>query len=83
MLIGLFLLGMVAFSSAEENTSPMVAKTIQIVNAAHDYVMKHSDDMETVQHALRFDPRFHDNENGLYVFIHCYNEAKKEAIVRG
>lgn len=82
-LSALFLFGVIATSNADEDNSAIAAKAKTIVDAAHDYVLQHSDDMGAVQNALRNDPRFYDHEKGLYVFIHCYDVAKKEAIVRG
>jgi cytochrome c len=63
--------------------SPLAVKTIEIVDAAYAYVQEHSGDMAGVQKALQNDPRFFDRENELYIFIHCYNAANKEAICCG
>lgn len=83
LLAGLFLSGPAAGAAADENMSPIAVKTKKIVDTAYDFILKHSDDMEAVQRALRKDSRLYDHKMGLYVFIHCYDKAKKEAIVRG
>jgi signal transduction histidine kinase len=69
--------------AAEEELSPIAQKAKAIVEAAHEYVSEHSDDMEAVQKALEEDPRFRDDENELYIFMHAYNAARKEAICIG
>jgi signal transduction histidine kinase len=61
--------------------SPVAQKAKTIVEAASDYIRTHSKDMVAVQNAIRSDPRFSDPENALYVFMHCYDVARKEAIV--
>jgi signal transduction histidine kinase len=66
-----------------EALSPDALKAKAIVEAAHAYIRAHSDDMPAVQKALENDPRFIDHDNGLYIFLHCYNAAKKEAICCG
>ena len=81
-LLALFLFSFAAASRAGQDQSPIVVKTEKIVQAAHDYILKHADDMKAVQNAMLHDPRFHDHENGLYIFVHCYDAAKREAIVR-
>lgn len=66
--------------AAEEELSPIAKKVKTMVEEAHAYVSEHSDDLATVQKAFETDPRFRDDENGLYMFMHCYNAAKGEAI---
>lgn len=63
--------------------SPVAQQAKGIVEAAYDYISKHSDNMAVVQRALQKDPRFIDNDKGLYIFMHCYNREKKEAICCG
>lgn len=85
-VIALFVLGIVglsAGSTAAEELSPLAQKAKAIVEAAHAYVSEHSDDMEAVQKALEEDPRFRDDENELYIFMHAYDAEKKEAICVG
>jgi signal transduction histidine kinase len=83
LFIGVFTSDTATAAGTDENMSPIAVKTKKIVDTAYDYISKNSDDMEAVQNALRNDPRFYDHKMGLYVFVHCYNKAKKEAIVRG
>jgi signal transduction histidine kinase len=73
------------FVSAQEREelSPVAMKVKAIVDAAYSFVRAHSDDMSAVQKALQKDPRFIDHDKKLYVFIHCYNAAKEEAICCG
>jgi len=71
----------VSTAQGNETLSPMAQKAKAIVKSACDYVRTHSNDMSAVQDALRSDPRFSDPENGLYVFVHCYDVARKKAIV--
>ena len=68
--------------AADENQqlSPLALKTVEMVNAAYAYVAEHSGDMAVVQQALQNDPRFIDHKNRLYIYVHCYNIANKEAI---
>jgi len=68
---------------AQENgmLSPVARKAKTIVEATCDYIRNHSNDMSAVQDALRNDPRFSDPKNALYVFIHCYDTDRKQAIV--
>ena len=67
--------------AAEDHPSSTLAlKTEAIVEAACAYVLEHQDDMSVVQDALQHDPRFSNHEMGLYVFMHWYDSAKKEAI---
>ena len=75
----------VSMAAAPDNGSTQEAalKAKSIVEAAHAYVRKHSGDMAAVQHALRTNPDFFDHDHNLYVFIHCYNIKKKEAICCG
>lgn len=75
----------VSFVSALENEvlSPVALKAKAIVEAAHAYIRAHSDDMTAVQRALQHDSRFIDHDKGLYIFMHCYNAEKKEAICCG
>ena len=72
-------------AGADENDalSPLAVKTKNIVDEAYDFVSRHSGNMAAVQKALVTDPRFFDRENSLYVFVHCYDASKKEAIVCG
>ena len=72
-----------AWSLGEDGLSPVSLKAKQIVEAAHAYILVHSDDMAAVQRALENDPRFFDHDQELYVFVHCYNIEKKEAICCG
>ena len=67
----------------DEELSPIAKKVKGIVEAAHAFVSEHSDDMAAVQKAFEEDPRFRDDENGLYIFMHCYNAEKEEAICCG
>ena len=75
----------VPLSAAGENEvlSSAALKAKAMVEAAHAFIRAHLDDMPAVQKALQNDPRFIDRENGLYIFVHCYNAAKKEAICCG
>ena len=75
----------VVFLWAGENhmNSPLALKTKAIVETAHAYIVEHQDDMPAIQKALQSDPRFIDRDRGLYVFMHCYNAAEKEAICCG
>ena len=75
----------VPFVSAQEREvlSPVAMKAKAIVDAAHSFIRAHSDDMPAVQKALQKDPRFIDHDKKLYVFVHCYNAAKEEAICCG
>ena len=74
----------VPFASAEdEKLSPFAKKAKAIVEAAYDYINEHSDDMDAVQKALEEDPRFRDDANELYVYMHAYNAENKEAICVG
>lgn len=66
-----------------ERLSPFAMKARAIVEAAHAFIRIHSDDMSAVQKALENDPRFFDHDKKLYVFVHCYNAAKEEAICCG
>lgn len=70
---------------AQENEalSSAALKAKAIVEDAHAYIQAHSDNMPAVQQALENDPRFIDHDNGLYIFMHCYDPAKKEAICCG
>ena len=72
-----------AWAEDDPTLSPLAQKTQTLVDSAYTYVLEHSDDMSAVQEALEQDPRFHDHENGLYIFIHCYDLEKKEAICCG
>ena len=63
--------------------SLMAQKTMAIVLNAHKYISEHSDDMAKVQKAMENDPRFRDDKNHLYIFMHAYNKEKKEAICIG
>ncbi|SHI58729.1 hypothetical protein SAMN02745216_00208 [Desulfatibacillum alkenivorans DSM 16219] len=81
----LLVLGFAPASTAQDDEpiQDIAAKTKGIVNAAYDYVSRHSGDMSAVQHALQTNPDFLDREKNLYVFIHCYNIEKKEAVCCG
>ena len=68
------------WAGQEKDLSPLALKTMEIVDAAYAFILEHSEDMAAVQQALQNDPRFMDHDRGLYIFVHCYNEAKKEAI---
>lgn len=72
-----------SFSAEEAELSPVANKAKSIVEAAHAYVQEHSDDMEAMQKALMTDPRFRDDSNGLYIFMHAYDPEKGEAICCG
>lgn len=63
-----------------QDLSALAIKTKDLVEAAHAYVLDHSDDMAAVQKAFQFDPAFFDRDRQLYIFMHCYNAAKKEAV---
>ena len=71
-------------AAGDNETLPTVAaETKAIVEAAHAYVQEHSDDMDAVQHTLLTNPAFFDHGRKLYVFIHCYNIEKREAVCCG
>ena len=70
----------IAWSREQEGLSPVSLRAKEIVEAAHAYILVHSDDMAAVQRALQNDSRFLDHDQELYVFVHCYNVEKKEAI---
>lgn len=70
-------------SQERERLSPVAIKVKAIVEAANSFICAHSDDMSAVQKALKNDPRFFDHDKELYVFVHCYNAAKEEAICCG
>ena len=63
--------------------TPLDQKTKAIVEAAHAFARDHAQDMKAVQAALASDPRFRDDEDHLYVFMHAYNAQRKEAICLG
>ena len=67
----------------KETLETVASKTRTIVEAAHAYVLAHSADMAAVQHALQTNPDFIDPDEKLYVFIHCYNIEKREAVCCG
>jgi len=71
----------VSMAQGNETLSPVAQKAKAIVEAACGYVRTHSNDMSAVQDALRSNPGFSDPDNGLYVFVHCYDAARKKAIV--
>ena len=73
----------VPWAGENQSLSLLAVKTQEIVEAAHAYVLEHSDDMSAVQEALQNDQRFFDHDKRLYVFMHCYDLAKKEAICCG
>ena len=81
----IFLVVLAGVSWADENQdlSPVALKTKQIVEAACSYISAHSEDMQAVQHALQNDSRFIDHKDRLYIFMHCYNAEKKEAVCCG
>jgi len=70
-----------SMAQEDEMRSPAAQKAKTIVAAASDYIRSHSNDMSAVQNAIRSDPRFSDPENALYVFMHCFDADRKEAIV--
>jgi hypothetical protein len=72
-----------ASSQNRERLSPLAMKAKAIVEAAHSFISARSDDMFAVQKAFENDPRFFDHDKKLYVFVHCYNTAKEEAICCG
>jgi signal transduction histidine kinase len=72
-----------ASSQNRERLSPLAMKAKAIVEAAHSFISARSDDMFAVQKAFENDPRFFDHDKKLYVFAHCYNTAKEEAICCG
>ena len=71
------------WAADDEDLSPLAQKTKAIVDAAYEFALAHSDDMDLVQEALQKDPRFSDHENMLYIYMHCYREDKDEAICCG
>ena len=75
--------GPFSLSIAQENEmrSPLTLKAKAIVEATCDYIRNHPGDQFAVQNALRNDPRFSDPKNALYVFIHSYDAARKQAFV--
>ena len=86
LLVAIFLSIIASFEAdaGESETLPPVAlKTKEIVDAAHDFVRKHSGDMAFVQHNLQTNSAFFDRERKLYVFIHCYDIERQEAICCG
>lgn len=84
-LLAFLIVGFSPFSLSmaqeDEMRSPVAQRAQAIVVAACDYIRTHSNDMSAVQHVLRNDPRFFDRKNALYVFVHRYDAARKEAIV--
>ncbi len=66
-----------------EELSQLAMKAKAIVEAAHSFIIDHSDDMSFVQKALQEDPRFSDHDKRLYIFMHAYNAEKEEAICIG
>jgi signal transduction histidine kinase len=82
-LIIWLVIGLIPVADAQQQGTPLPAvaeKTKAIVEAVHAFVNVHSNDMSTVQHALQTHPDFFDRDKNLYVFMHCYNIEKKEAI---
>jgi signal transduction histidine kinase len=69
-----------ALSRDGERLSPLAVKAKGIVEAAHTFIGARSDDMAAVQRSLENDPRFFDHDKKLYVFVHCFDAAKEEAI---
>ena len=69
--------------TGEMSPPPLDQKARNIVQAAYDFVSEHSGDMKAVQHALENDPRFRDDANELYIFMHVYNVERREAICVG
>ena len=63
--------------------SSVAQKAKAIVEAAHVFVLEHSDDMAAFQKALQNDPAFSDHEKKLYIFMHCYNKEQQEAVCCG
>jgi signal transduction histidine kinase len=86
-LLALFVLTSISAPCAPsqdgERLSLLAMKAKAIVEAAHSFIGTRSDDMSAVQKALENDPRFFDHDKKLYVFVHCYNTAKEEAICCG
>ena len=80
ILCGLLLNSRVA---GEPATSRLDQKAQAIVEAAHAFVSENAHDMKTVQEALESDPRFRDDEDHLYIFMHTCNIERKEAICVG
>ena len=66
-----------------EVLSPVAMETKAIVDSAYSFIKDHSDDMSEVQKALQTDPRFSDQDKELYIFMHCYDVTKEEAICCG
>ncbi len=64
----------------EKARLPLAPKVKTLVEKAHEFVRKQAKDMDAVQKAFASDPRFRDDENELYLFMHAYNAEKKEAI---
>ena len=86
LLIFLFLSTNVSSEAIdEEKATPnsVAVKTKKIVEAAYDYIQKHSDDITAVQHALQTNPAFFDRDRNLYIFVHCYDIERQEAISCG
>jgi signal transduction histidine kinase len=67
-------------SQKRDGLLPVAIKAKAIAEAAHSFFGDHSDDMATVQRAFENDPRFFDHDKKLYVFVHCFDAAKKESI---
>ena len=85
LLISLVMYGTATLTAADEieTLQEDALKAKMMVEAAHKYVLEHLDDMSAVQKALQTNPAFIDHEKELYIFIHCYNIEKKEAVCCG
>jgi hypothetical protein len=60
--------------------SPMEQQTKELVERAHAFAQEHCRQMDRIQHAFENDPKFRNDEKGLYIFMHSYNAEKKEAV---
>lgn len=70
--------------TGETRTAEDMAHRVKaMVESVHAYVLTHSDDMAAVQRALVTRPDFSDHDRNLYIFIHCYDIEKKEAVCCG
>lgn len=86
LLILWLVIGLMPVAEAQHQAKPLpkvAEKTKAIVERVHAFVSVHSNDMSTVQYALKTHPDFSDRDEKLYVFMHCYNIKKKEAICCG
>lgn len=60
--------------------SPIAQKAKAIVEAAHTFARENAGDMETIRRAFAEDPRFRDDDNELYLFMHAYDAKRQEAV---